>query len=609
MLLDQVRDAVTVTDLDGRVLYWNEAASRLYGFSAEEMVGQPLVCRFPPPVQPEVERVLREIAAGADWSGEYEDYRKDGSRVWVDLRISRIADAQGRPVGLLGLARDISQRRLLQAQLWQAQKMEAVGQLAGGIAHDFNNLLTIINGYSEMVLEALPAHEPLRELVAEIKTAGERSAVLTRQLLAFSRKQVLAPQRIDLNQVVRDTEKLLRRAVGESVNVVLRLAEGLPPIKADPGQIEQVLLNLAVNARDAMPHGGELVIETQPVGPSPDSQAPRSSAVLLSVRDTGCGMSEEVQTHIFEPFFTTKEPGKGTGLGLSVVHGIVQQSGGWIGVQSTPGLGTTFWIRFPASAEAASAGLPPSSTAERDGAGGSEIILVVEDEPAVRRMSAGALQKKGYRVLTADGPAQAVHVCQCHGSAIDLMLTDLVMPELNGRRLAELLGRMAVGYWEDWDEIDFPPPELLRRLRVDALAAVVEQARSELAQLPGAARSVRKCRPSAASARLPTTPLPYFKLGVEPHDLLATLLEALKVPLARTPREVINQPRPSLVNCLDVSAERFEWFLDDCIPDSRRVLVANSPLPPHCESWGPVVQPPCSYRVLCDAVATAASAA
>lgn len=188
-------------------------------------------------------------------------------------------------------------------------------------------------------------------------------------------------------------------------------------------------------------------------------------------------------------------------------------------------------------------------------------------------------------------------------------LSDPLRSKAERLRLAELLGRMAVGYWEDWDEIDFPPPELLRRLRVDALAAVVEQARSELAQLPGAARSVRKCRPSAASARLPTTPLPYFKLGVEPHDLLATLLEALKVPLARTPREVINQPRPSLVNCLDVSAERFEWFLDDCIPDSRRVLVANSPLPPHCESWGPVVQPPCSYRVLCDAVATAASAA
>jgi PAS domain S-box-containing protein len=439
MLLEQVQDAVTVTDLEGRVLYWNEAATRLYGFCAEEMVGQPLLCRFPPKVQPEVERVLREIVAGADFSGEYEDYRKDGSRVWVDLRISRIADAAGRPVGILGLARDISQRRLLQAQLWQAQKMEAVGQLAGGIAHDFNNLLTIINGYSEMVLEALPPQEPLRELVAQIKMAGERSAVLTRQLLAFSRKQVLAPQRIDLNEVVRDTEKLLRRAVGESVSVVMRLAPARLPIQADPGQIEQVLLNLAVNARDAMPHGGELVVETQELPADEKAPGTAPSAVLLIVRDTGCGMTEEVQRHIFEPFFTTKEPGKGTGLGLAVVHGIVQQSGGSIRVESTLGLGTTFQIAFPMAEPAASPPRPADGIAEHEGLRGTETVLVVEDEPAVRRLSAGALSKQGYHVLAAEGPAQAVQVCQRRAGAIHLLLTDLVMPELNGRRLADLL--------------------------------------------------------------------------------------------------------------------------------------------------------------------------
>lgn len=440
-LLDQVQDAVIVTDLRGRVIYWNGAASRLYGFTAEEMLGQPLTSRFPLSLRPEVERILQEIIAGADWSGEYEDFRKDGSRVWVDLRITPIADATGKPMAILGLARDISQRRLLQEQLRQAQKMEAVGQLAGGIAHDFNNLLTIINGYSEMVLDALPAHEPLRELIAEIRAAGERSATLTRQLLAFSRKQVLTPRLLDLNQVLRDTEKLLKRTVEESVTVTLRLAEGLPPIQADPGQIEQVLLNLAVNARDAMPLGGELLLETclAPQAADARSAGPAPAQVLLRVRDTGCGMTEEVRRHIFEPFFTTKEPGKGTGLGLAVVHGIVQQSGGRIEVQSSPGLGTTFEIAFPAADGTQRPEEAPRSPGLDENTLGTETILVVEDDPALRRLIAQALCKQGYRVLLAEGPVQAVGLCDTHAGQIDLVLTDLVLPDLNGYRLATLL--------------------------------------------------------------------------------------------------------------------------------------------------------------------------
>jgi PAS domain S-box-containing protein len=443
LILDQVRDAVVVTDLGGTVLYWNEAATRLHGFTAEEMLGQPLVSRFPPERRPQVERIIQEAAAGVDWIGEYEDIRRDGSRVWIDLRVCRMVDAAGQPLGLLGLYRDISQRRQLQDQLRQAQKMEAVGQLAGGIAHDFNNLLTIINGYSEMVLQALPPSEPIRELVAEIKTAGERSAALTRQLLAFSRKQVLAPQRIDLNQVVRDTEKLLRRAVGESIEVAIRLHPELPPIQADPGQIEQVLLNLAVNARDAMPEGGELSVETYP--PSASAVSPSAGeaadAVWLVIRDTGCGMTEEVRRHIFEPFFTTKEPGKGTGLGLAVVHGIVQQSGGWIHVNSAPGLGTTFQIGFPVAPPAATTRLATASAGPGSGRrwGGSETILVVEDEPALRRLAALGLRKHGYHVLAADGPAQAVQLCETYPGTIHLLVTDLVMPQLNGHRLAQLL--------------------------------------------------------------------------------------------------------------------------------------------------------------------------
>ncbi len=342
-------------------------------------------------------------------------------------------------------AEDVTEQRRTQEQLWLAQRLESVGRLAGGVAHDFNNLLSVIINYSEFAIEELPEDDSIRDDLVEVLKAGHRAATLTRQLLAFSRKQVLKPRILDLNDVVRGVEELLRRLLGEDIDIVTSLADDLGRVEADPGQIEQVIVNLAVNARDAMPHGGTLLVETrdevldqaysqqhEPMEPGP--------FVMLSVSDTGCGMDPEVRRRVFEPFFTTKERGKGTGLGLATVYGIIKQSGGYVWVYSEPGNGTTFKIYLPHSQK-----VDEPSEAIQDAAlqpGGTETILVVEDEDAVRRLAARVLASAGYDVHTAKCGDEALELAQTTLNKIDLLLTDVVMPGMNGRELAERLARL-----------------------------------------------------------------------------------------------------------------------------------------------------------------------
>ena len=347
-----------------------------------------------------------------------------------------LRDAAGAVVGVLGVYQDITGRKYLEEQLRQAQKMEAVGQLAGGIAHDFNNLLTVINGFSQVTLDVLGPNDPARPLVEEVQNAGTRAAGLTRQLLAFSRRQVLEPRVVDLTTIVGDTERMLRRLIGEDVILATFLAPDLGRVRVDPGQLEQVLLNLAVNARDAMPRGGRLTIEARNVS------RPTGEAVQLAVSDTGTGMDVETRARIFEPFFTTKEQGKGTGLGLAVVHGIVSQSGGRIEVESEPGRGTTFRIELPRVGDSVASAGP---TTPADLPHGSETLLIVEDEPAVRALDRRVLASCGYTVLEARDGRDAVRVAEGHRGPIHVLVSDVVMPHLGGRQLAERLSATRPG--------------------------------------------------------------------------------------------------------------------------------------------------------------------
>jgi two-component system, cell cycle sensor histidine kinase and response regulator CckA len=339
-------------------------------------------------------------------------------------------------------AEERAERKKLEEQLRQAQKMEAIGQLTGGIAHDFNNMLTVIIGYSELILQKLKADDPLRSEVEQVKEAGVRASLLTRQLLAFSRKQVLQPKVLDLNAVLTNMDRMLQRLIGENIDLVTMPSPGLGRVHADPGQIEQIIMNLAVNARDAMPGGGKLTIETANAELD-DAYAREHIAVksgpyvMLAVSDTGCGMDAETQARIFEPFFTTKEPGKGTGLGLSTVFGIVKQSGGDIWVYSEPGRGTTFKIYLPwveGAVETVEPGVAPAGAVR-----GSETILLVEDDAGIRRLVRQVLAERGYWVLEAIHVKHAIQISEQHTVPIHLLVTDVVMPGMSGRELAEHL--------------------------------------------------------------------------------------------------------------------------------------------------------------------------
>ncbi len=374
--------------------------------------------------------------------GEIVNKTKDGQLVTVDSSVNPIQDERGNITGFLAIQRDVTQRKLLEEQFRQSQKMEAVGRLAGGVAHDFNNLLTIINGYAQLMLERVADDVTLRTHMGEILKAGNRATALTRQLLAFSRKQVLAPKVLDLNAALEGMQKMLRRLIGEDVELQVHAEEDLGQMKADPTQIEQVLLNLAVNARDAMPRGGVLVLETANADVDetyarshPDARPGRY--VMLSVSDNGDGMDAQTLSHIFEPFYTTKGLGKGSGLGLSTVYGIVRQSGGHVNVYSEVGVGTTFRVYFPRLDEAVST--VDEEVAERPVESGVETILLVEDEPGVRALAERTLQTHGYTVLSVGRPEDASEFCTRHDGTIHLLLTDVIMPGMNGKELWDRL--------------------------------------------------------------------------------------------------------------------------------------------------------------------------
>lgn len=374
-------------------------------------------------------------------ANEYRFRHRNGQYRWIHSVMRLIRDAAGNAIEAVGSWLDVTDRKKLEDQFRQSQKMEAVGRLAGGIAHDFNNLLTIINGYSDVLLTKLPHGDPSRTQAAEIRDAGERAARLIAQLLAFSRKTIIEPKVLNLTDVVGQSVRLLQRLIGEDVTLTTTLAPNLKRVKVDPSQVEQVLLNLAVNARDAMPRGGKLIIETRNVQVENDTTSDPDlllgDYVELVVRDTGTGMTEEVRANIFEPFFTTKEAGQGTGLGLATVYGIVKTYGGHIAVNSELGVGTTFKILFPAAVgEVPTA---PTSGEIRLAGKGTETVLLVEDEPSVRKVARIGLEIQGYRVLEAGGGTAAVRVSDAFPGPIHLLITDVIMPGLGGREVAELL--------------------------------------------------------------------------------------------------------------------------------------------------------------------------
>jgi two-component system, cell cycle sensor histidine kinase and response regulator CckA len=447
-ILDSANDPFVATDAAGRIIDWNARAEETFGWTRTEAFGRPLAGTiFPdgkcPPPGPG--GFPGFDGAVVDRRTEVVVVRRDGREFPVEMTVWPVEVAG--VMEYTAFLHDVSERRRLEGQLRQAQKMEAVGQLAAGVAHDFNNLLTVINGYADLLVESTPPDDPVRDLAGEIRRAGDRSAGLTRQLLTFSRQQVIAPRVLDLNRVVGDTDKMLARVIGEDVRLTTVLAPGLWPVKADPGQVEQVLMNLCVNARDAMPTGGRLTVETQNVVLDEAYAATQSDArpgphVLLAVSDTGQGMSPEVMGKAFEPFFTTKGVGRGTGLGLATVYGIVRQAGGHVGVYSEVGVGTTFKAYFPRAETTPGEGRPDRDTAPGRG---TETVLVVEDDAAVRALTRRVLTGHGYTVLEAADGDEAARIADAHGGPVHLLVTDVVMPGAGGRVVAEDLARRLPG--------------------------------------------------------------------------------------------------------------------------------------------------------------------
>jgi PAS domain S-box-containing protein len=386
-----------------------------------------------------VERCRRAISEGKDYSFRYRAIAANGKTIWLQDIVRVVRDDRGKIRQLRGVMVDITEHQRLEEDFRQAQKMEAVGRLAGGVAHDFNNLLTIISGYAQLTQDFLGPESQLRPYMDEILKAGDRAGGLVRRLLAFTRRQSMEPQVLDLNSIVKGMEKMLRRLIGEDIEIVTILPPGLGAVRSDPAQLEQVLINLSVNARDAMPNGGKLIIETANVDLD-QAYADTHLAVtpgphvMLAVSDTGSGMDAHTRAHIFEPFFTTKEKGKGTGLGLATVYGIIKQSGGNVWVYSEPGLGTNFKIYLPRVV--ASVGPPPPKLIRASQPQGSETILLVEDEEGIRSLVLGILRARGYTVLEADRPHEALKISKKFEGPIHLLFTDVVMPQMSGREVA-----------------------------------------------------------------------------------------------------------------------------------------------------------------------------
>jgi two-component system cell cycle sensor histidine kinase/response regulator CckA len=446
LIVDATFDGIVISQ-NGFIKDANPGYCRMFGYEREELIGRSV---FDLVADESRTMVTEKIRAGISGGYDVIGVRKDGSRFTFDtvVRVHGQGDHQIRVAAL----RDTTAQRRLEEQYRQSQKMEAVGRLAGGVAHDFNNLLTVILGYADMLLTSERRDDEesrdRADQLQAVRDAGENAASLTQQLLAFSRQQVLRPQVLSLNSIVTSTEKLLRRVIGEDIKLQSKQSDDLRPIEADPGQLSQVLMNLAVNARDAMPNGGMLIIETSNIDLDADyaliyPNVTPGLYVQLSVSDSGIGMDEETQRRIFEPFFTTKELGKGTGLGLASVYGIVQQSGGHIWVYSELGMGTTFKVYFPAVEQTADLEVFPEP-AQRP-LRGTETILIAEDAGAVRELSKTVLESYGYHVLIADNGPKALDVARQYVGHIDLLLTDVVMPGMNGRELAETMGNSNEG--------------------------------------------------------------------------------------------------------------------------------------------------------------------
>jgi signal transduction histidine kinase/ActR/RegA family two-component response regulator len=414
----------------------------MFGWTEEEMMGKPL----PPAFGSRDERVrlMAALRRGELITVETTRVRKDGVLINIMISAAPLAGPDGSPSGVVAVIADITEQKRLEDQLRQAQKMEAVGRLAGGIAHDFNNLLTIITGYDEMLLNSLPAETRERGYAQEILNSAEKASALTRQLLAFSRRQVANPTLLDINQVISDLTKMLRRLIGEDIDLVIVPGRDVIAVKADKGHIEQIVINLVVNARDAMPAGGRITIETGLADLGPDRTPMELGAaagrfVSMSVTDTGQGMSEEVRSRLFEPFFTTKPEGHGTGLGLSTVYGIVRQNHGDIWVYSEPGKGSSFKVYLPAEDRSPQTELDPEDRILQQG---KETVLLVEDEAGLRGMIQELLARLGYTVLTAANGLEAIRIASRHPQPIDLLLTDVVLPKESGSELAERVLRL-----------------------------------------------------------------------------------------------------------------------------------------------------------------------
>jgi two-component system, cell cycle sensor histidine kinase and response regulator CckA len=444
-LLESASEAILSVHRSGRIALANRRAEEMFDYTRAELLGASIEMLLPEEKQAVHERKwkeyfdrprLRPMEIGMELIGR----RRDGSEFPVEVSLNTAETPEG--VFAIAFVTDISPRKRLEEQRVHAQKMEAAGRLAGGVAHDFNNMLTVISGYTRMILEELSPQDPLREYADEIAKAADRAVAVANQLLAFSRRQLLQPRIVDVNAAITQTEKMLRRLLGEGIQLTLDLEENIPHIKADPNQIEQAVVNLAVNSRDAMPEGGRISIQSSKVYLDEDYVRTHLGVrpgeyVMVTVTDTGEGMTAEVRQRIFEPFFTTKERGRGTGLSLATVYGMVKQCGGDIWVYSEPGKGTTFHLYFPK----ANGQLPETNSPEKETATveKSETVLVVEDEKPVRELTARMLQQLGYNVLSAASGSEAIAINKSFAGRIGVLITDMVMPEMNGQQVAEAL--------------------------------------------------------------------------------------------------------------------------------------------------------------------------